>query len=155
MVKWEVIGEIFGTVFFIGQRWQYIADRELAGSNLTTRQWMMLAVIDTMFDYPPSIQEVAEKLSTTHQNVKQIAAALERRGFIKIVRDSKDRRVLRLTTTDRNRRFWEENADRNKQFVAEFFVGLSDEEVNALLGILRKISARSEVLYERARGKTV
>lgn len=155
MVKLEVMEEIFGLVFFIGQRWQYITDRELARSNLTTRQWMMLAVIDTMFDYNPSIQEVAEKLSTTHQNVKQIAVNLEKRGFITIDRCHKDRRVLRLKTTDQNERFWRENADRNKKFVADFFAGFSGEELETLLGLMRKISARTEELYERAKEKTV
>lgn len=154
MVKRESMEEIFGTVFFIGQRWQYLADRELAGSNLTTRQWMMLAVIDTMFDYPPSIQEVSDRLSTTHQNVKQIALSLERRGFLRLERDRRDRRVLRLVTTDQNRLFWEENAVHHKKFVEEFFEGLSAEEIAALQGILRKVSARAEEMYAKARGKT-
>lgn len=52
------------------------------------------------FDHYPSIQEVADVLSTTHQNAKQLATQLESRGFLKIERDNDNRRILRLRVTD-------------------------------------------------------
>lgn len=151
MNKWEVVAEIFGAFFYIGQRWQYIFDRELAKDNLTTRQWMMLAVIGKAFDYPPSIQDVAEKMSTTHQNVKQIAVNLEKRCFISIERCSEDRRVLRLKTTELNERFWREKDESSMEFVAGFFTGLSGAEMETLRDLLRKVTARADELYARAK----
>jgi len=39
--------------------------------------------------------------------VKAIASNPQKRGFIDIYRDERDRRVLRLRKTEENRRYWE------------------------------------------------
>jgi len=68
--------------FIVEQRWRYIIEKELEPDGITAKQWLMLIVIGNAFRSPPSIQEVADAMSTTHQNVKQIAASMERRGFM-------------------------------------------------------------------------
>jgi DNA-binding MarR family transcriptional regulator len=138
-------------LFLIEQRWRYIIDRELAPDNLTTKQFLMLIVIVNAFDSPPSIQEVAGQLSTTHQNVKQIAASLESRGFMKIERDEKNRRILRLKVTDRCIEFWEKRGQKDAQSVASLFEGLTDEEVATLFHIMDKLERRADELYLEAR----
>jgi protein-S-isoprenylcysteine O-methyltransferase Ste14 len=46
----------------------------------TTQQAALITVVDAIGT--PSLSQVASALSTTHQNAKQIAAALERKGFM-------------------------------------------------------------------------
>ncbi|HII83756.1 MAG TPA: MarR family transcriptional regulator, partial [Methanobacterium subterraneum] len=68
-------------LFLIQQRWGYIIGKDLADDQITTKQWLMMIVMANAFRNPPSMQEVADALSTTHQNVKQLATRLEARGF--------------------------------------------------------------------------
>ena len=74
---------ILVVLFLIQQRWNYIIGRSLAADNITTKQWLMMIIMVKAFESPPSMQEVANALSTTHQNVKQLATRLEDRGFLK------------------------------------------------------------------------
>lgn len=76
------IFDIFGKIFLLCHRMEYIADKELKKDNLTARQWLLIATIEKLFEYPPAINEVADKLSTSHQNVKQIANQLEKKDSL-------------------------------------------------------------------------
>jgi DNA-binding MarR family transcriptional regulator len=87
-------------VFMVEQRWRYFIDKDLEPDNITMKQWLMLIVISAGFKSPPSIQEVADAMSTTHQNVKQVAASMERRGFMTLERDPDNKRIIRLKVTD-------------------------------------------------------
>lgn len=123
---------LFGNIFLMSRKLEYVVDKELAEDNLTTKQFLTIAVIEKMFsnDYPPSVNQVAEKLSTSHQNVKQIVDQLEKKGFLITERDEKDRRVLRLKLTEKNRIFWESRAKRSEEFVMSLFSSFSDSEID-------------------------
>ena len=85
----------------IEQRWRYVIDKEMEPDGMTSKQWLMIIMISAGFKQPPSIREVADVMSTTHQNVKQIAANMERRGFLTLERDEKNKRIIRLKVTDK------------------------------------------------------
>ena len=70
--------EIFGSVFLIAQHLTKRADRELADLGLTTRQWLLLAVLKKTFPgVSPTLSEAAEAYGSSRQNIKQMALALE------------------------------------------------------------------------------
>jgi DNA-binding MarR family transcriptional regulator len=145
-------------VFMVEQRWRYIIDKEMEPDGITAKQWLMLVVIGNGFRAPPSIQDVADALSTTHQNVKQIAAGLERRGFMTLERDEKNKRIIRLKLTDKCRALFEGRAENDVKAIYRMFEGLSDDEMKALFNIIAKMEHQADLLYEDAKatrsGKT-
>ena len=151
--------EIFAGLFLLSQRLEYITDSILKQDKeaLTTKQ--LLASITIMVDekgiprtQPASISDVAESLSTSHQNVKQIAKQLESKGFLQIVKDEKDRRRKLLTLTSRSQEYWAKRADRDTETMASFFTSLDTSEVTALRKILMKLLQRTEPMYKQTRG---
>lgn len=148
---------IFGNLFLLAQRWQYIGDRELSTDNLTTKQWFLLVTIGTLFRTPPTLTEVTEALGTSRQNVKQIALNLEKRGFLEIRHDENDRRILRFKITQKSSDFWDKRADRDEKYVAGLFKGLTLEEIEMFHVGITKLSQRAEELLiqikNRERGK--
>lgn len=138
--------------FLVEQRWGYIINKSLADDNITTKQWLMLILIEKGFTGPPSIQEVAGQLSTTHQNVKQIAVSMEKRGFITMERDAKDKRVIRLKMTDKCRQIFE-NRPQDVGNITSLFEGLSDDEVEALFHIIDKMEKTADKLYEKVKSE--
>ena len=108
----EIEQYILVFVFLVQQRWGYYINKKLEKDQITTKQWLMMIIIENAFTHDPSMQEVADALSTTHQNVKQLAIRLEDRGFLKIERDPDNRRILRLRTTDESRGYWEKDFQR-------------------------------------------
>jgi DNA-binding MarR family transcriptional regulator len=113
-------------------------DRELAGSGITTQQGAMLQFIETQGE-PPTIGTVAAGLAMTHQNVKQIALVLERKGFLEIVVDEADRRARRLVPTAEHRRFWKRRSATDFERVSEWTAALRDDEVQQAVALLRKL----------------
>ena len=92
----------------------------------------------------PSMSEVAAVMSTSHQNIKQIALALERRGFVRIVQDAHDNRVRRLIVTAKNDRFWASRDADDAAAIAGWFSVLSDAELRRLNTTLQTLAERFE-----------
>jgi DNA-binding MarR family transcriptional regulator len=138
-------------VFMIEQRWRYFIDKEMEPDNITMKQWLMLIVIGNAFRTPPSIQEAADVMSTTHQNVKQIAAGLERRGFMTLERDPDNKRIIRLKVTDRCRALFQKREENDKKTIYSMFENLTDEEMKALFNIIAKMESRADQLYQEAK----
>ncbi|NOX87896.1 MAG: MarR family transcriptional regulator [Calditrichaeota bacterium] len=133
---------IFGSIFLIAHKWQHKGDQYLAEDNLTTKQWLLLTVIVKFFDSPPTLGQAAKAMGTSRQNVKQIALKLEKRGFVKIKKDEKDSRILRLEVTEKSHRFWENRADRDKEYILGLFENLSDADIEMLSQALKKIMVK-------------
>jgi DNA-binding MarR family transcriptional regulator len=138
-------------LFLVQQRWGYYINKKLEKDQITTKQWLMMIVIENAFNHDPSMQEVADALSTTHQNVKQLAIRLEDRGFLKIERDPDNRRILRLRTTDESRDYWEKRSPEDLRSIAALFEGLEDGEVKSLFEIMIKMEKISGTLYQEAK----
>jgi DNA-binding MarR family transcriptional regulator len=142
---------ILVVLFLVQQRWSYIISRELAADHITTKQWLMMIVMANAFKTPPSMQEVADAMSTTHQNVKQLATRLEDRGFLKIERDPHNRRILRLKVTEECHEFWEKRAPEDMKTINKHFEGLTDEEITSLFEIMGNLEKLSQKLYEKSK----
>ncbi len=114
-------------------------DRLLAPQGLTTQQAALLQHIEAAAE-APTISRVAQGMSMTHQNLKQIALALERKGFLRIEVDPSDRRARRLVLTARHHRFWRQRNPGDFDQVAAWTAALEDAEVAAVVQTLRRLA---------------
>ncbi|MFH1853598.1 MAG: MarR family transcriptional regulator [Candidatus Neomarinimicrobiota bacterium] len=142
------MASIFGSVFLLAQRWQYLGDQFLAADGLTTKQWMLLAVLEKLFDAPPTMTEAATAFGTSRQNVKQIALKLEQRGFLKLAPDHADRRILRLVVTEQSRQYWTGRVDQDQAYMSSLFLELEDEDLNDFARIIASLCNRVQDLLE-------
>ena len=145
-------------VFLVEQRWRYFVEKELEPDGITAKQWLMAIVVGNGFQSPPSIQEVADALSTTHQNVKQIADGMEKRGFMRLWRDEKNKRIIRLQITEKCGAMFKDREEKDVMSIKSMFENLTDEEMAALFNIIAKMEHRASELYDGAKasksGKT-
>jgi DNA-binding MarR family transcriptional regulator len=135
--------DILGLTFLLSQQLTRYADAAMAPLSLTTRQWLLLALIEKAFPgQHPMLSEVAWVHGSSRQNVKQIALQLEARGFLRLVDDPDDQRALRLQLTDKIAVF-KDPAEfaRQQALLAEIFAGFSDADLATFLGLLRRLIA--------------
>ncbi|UCE11724.1 MAG: MarR family transcriptional regulator [Candidatus Thorarchaeota archaeon] len=149
------MSESFGYLFLLSRRFEYITDSVLKKDGLTTKQLLTLIVIQRGFEETPSISQVAEMISTSHQNVKQIAHQLEKRGFVEMVRDERDRRRWLLRLTENNQSFWDSREREHQEAMSSLFESLSDREVSQFHRILAKLIGETEQVYEQARAREI
>jgi DNA-binding MarR family transcriptional regulator len=143
----------FPLLLFLSHRLEYIGDSELKKDDLTTKQYLTVVVIENLYDHSPSISELAQSLSTTHQNIKQIALQLQKKGFIKIERDENDKRTWRLNVTEKNRAYWNSRAKEHEAIVRSFFASLTDTEIQAFSALLLKLIMGTNETYRKFREK--
>ena len=132
--------ETFGSIFVVVQQLARRADRELEILDITTRQWLLLAVLTKWFPgRNPSLSEAAERYGSSRQNVKQIALGLEARGFVRLVPDPDDARATRIELTERVGVFDEPGmVARAGAMLEDAFAGLAPDETIALRDLVRK-----------------
>jgi DNA-binding MarR family transcriptional regulator len=115
-------------------------DRRLAEDGLTTQQAMLLHHLDGDAG-PPTITEIAGRMGVTHQNIKQIAVALERKGLLDIVTDERDARVRRLRPARHLRKMWRRRDPADFEAVVDWTSALDDREVDATVAAIRRLHA--------------
>ena len=132
--------DLFGSVFVIVQHLTRTADRELADLGLTTRQWLLLAVLTKGFpDRSPSLSEAAEQYGSSRQNVKQIALGLETSGFVRLVTDPHDARTTRIEVTKQVRLFDQPKmVRRSTAMLEDVFAGLTPDETGQLRDLAQR-----------------
>lgn len=141
--------DTFAKIFLLNNKLQYIIDKELQKDQLTTKQFLLIAAVERAFEAPPSLKEVANVLGTSHQNVRQIADQLERKGFIALEKDPEDRRVTRLNVTEKNRRYWDSRAGEHEEVLLGLFDYLSEEEIVFLHSTVNKMLSSLDEVYSR------
>jgi len=120
---------VFGSLFVTANLLETMLDRAFAPYGITVKQWMLLITIASLFAEPPTVKQVAGAMGTSHQNVKQVSLNLEKRGFLRLVKDAKDARVTRLVTTEACRAFSEETSQAGEIFMQTAFAGIRAEDL--------------------------
>lgn len=87
----------------------------------------------------PTLSEVARSMATSHQNAKQVALAVERKGYILIEPDPADGRSKRLVPTALGKRGWRHRNKADFAAVASWFAALSPEEQKCLASMLDRL----------------
>jgi DNA-binding MarR family transcriptional regulator len=147
----QTMADSFGYLFLLSRRFEYITDRVLRKDGLTTKQLLVLIGIGSGFTEPPAVSQVAELLSTGHQNVKAIATKLEKRGFVKMVRDDKDKRRWLLTLTPKNQEYWDSRFKEHSAAMLSLFKSLTPSEVQQFHRLVQKLIEGTEEVYRNSR----
>ncbi len=129
----------FALLIDLGTKLQVLADRALAPTGLTTRQWFLCLVVQQAGG-SLSITECARRMGTSRQNAKQLALKLERKGFLAIARDGADARALRLSLTEACVAFWDRRTDDDRRILDRLFACLPQTETVQLRETLVTLS---------------
>ena len=129
----------FRLIVFIAQQLRYLTDRLYRPEGLTTQQATLLTAVRTLGQ--PSLSEVASALVTSHQNVKQLVGALEKKGFLRLVVDRDDARVRRVATTTKNERYWTHRDPGDFAHLGQWFSALDERETKQLAALLAKLQS--------------
>ena len=130
--------ELFGQLFVLSAHLTRRADEALAPFGLTSKQWLLLAVLSRGFPgASPTLTEAARAYGSSRQNVKQVALQLAARGYLSLTPDPADRRATRLVLSDRVAVFDEPAAvAAQSTFIARVFAPLTDDEVATALTLV-------------------
>ncbi|KEJ00893.1 MarR family transcriptional regulator [Clostridium botulinum A2B7 92] len=135
---------VFGMLFLLSNKLEALGNNFLG--ELTTKQWFFMLILMNFFKEPPTLSELALEMGTSHQNAKQIAIKLEEKGFLVVKKDTKDKRVLRLTSTNKIEKYVKLRKDKDHFFIEKFFNVLTKEEVKNIYGSFTKLLDNIKVI---------
>lgn len=113
-------------------------DKALSADGITTQQAALLQFIEAQ-PAPPTLGQVAQGLGMSHQNAKQIASALARKGFLTIEVDAADRRARRLTLTAQHHQFWQARNPQDFSQLQGWTAALDAGEVHTMNTLLAEL----------------
>ena len=142
MSKLEMMNDqqyLFGSIFVVSNRMDTLLQREFNRFDITTKQWFLSAIIENLFDKPPTMKEAAKEMGSSHQNVKQVALKLEQKGLLILGKDKKDARVTRLKLTENSYDFWKKIRGDREVFTEALFKDIDKEELAAARRVMQKM----------------
>jgi DNA-binding MarR family transcriptional regulator len=132
MGKLDVMNDrnyVFGAIHIISNKKETLMERELKEYGITFKQWLLMAIIRNSFETPPTLNETARAMGSSHQNVKKIATILEEKGYMVLEKDKRDSRATRIRLTEESDKLAAKIQGRATDFTAVLFDGLSDQEM--------------------------
>lgn len=137
---------IFGALLISSNRIDTLLERELKSFGVTSKQWFLSMIVDTLFDSPPTLKEVAKEMGSSHQNVKQVALKLQDKKLLELVKDKKDARVTRLKMTDNSYSFWETTQPKGLEFTNKVFNNIEKEDLEKVRNVMKQILTNIELM---------
>ena len=117
---------LVGLISAFENRFQATADSSM--QEISWKQFFALICI-SMCKTPPSINELADIIGSSHQNVKQILLKLEKKGFVRLTVDGNDKRKQRIELTAYCAEFCANNDDKGMAFMSKLFHGISEDQL--------------------------
>lgn len=137
---------LLGLLSAFDNRYQAAADAFF--KEITWKQFFAVICINLCKE-PPTLNELSDVMGSSHQNVKQILLKLEKKGFVELVTDEKDRRKQRIYVTDACREFLEKNDNNGQQsqyIIGRIFDGVDEASLNATIQTVMRMERNLSAL---------
>lgn len=127
---------LLGLLSAFDNRFQAVADKTM--EEISWKQFFAIICI-SLCKEKPTIKELAEIMGSSHQNVKQILLKLEKKGFVNICADSKDKRKQRIELTEYCINFCQKNDETSSRIMKKMFDGVSEEQLRVTIQTIMQI----------------
>lgn len=130
---------LFRLLLGLGSQLRTLMDRRLASMGITTQQAACLMVAGAA-ETPLAQGELARLLGVSHQNVRQLATALEKKGLLHVEVDPMDRRTKRMRPAKAAATLFRRRNAADYTVVAQWLGMLSDRDADKLLELLGRVA---------------
>lgn len=127
---------LLGLLSAFDNRFQAMADKTI--KEISWKQFFAIICIN-MCKEKPTLRELADIMGSSHQNVKQILLKLEKKGFVNVVLDERDKRKQRIELTEYCMEFCKKNNEVRSQIIMNMFEGVSQEQLQATIATIIQI----------------
>lgn len=127
----------YGTLFSLTNKIQVKGDKYFG--SLTSRQLMLMVAIVHLPEDETTINNIARKLGTTKQSVKQLITIMENKGYVVTVPSKKDKRAVNIKITEAGKQATMECGEKGMYFFQKLFKGFSVDELETLWTFLKRL----------------
>ncbi|MBQ3035366.1 MAG: MarR family transcriptional regulator [Lachnospiraceae bacterium] len=128
---------LFGLFFAFHNRLQAVGDSFY--EEITCKQFFLLACMNLYPEEAPTANELAKTMGCTRQNVKEILNSLEKKQFVRLETDERDKRKKRVYLTEQAKLMGAKYRQKEVEFLEHLYEGVSDGEVDSAYSIISRI----------------
>ncbi|MBY0010745.1 MarR family transcriptional regulator [Paenibacillus typhae] len=129
----------------LANRIQALGDK--LDAQITTKQWLLIAVILKSGTTAPALTELAAMTGSSRQNVKKMAQILEKQGLLELAKDAQDARIVRVRLTEACMDYFAGRSKKEEKFMADLFYGFDGDLTGGLFRGLAGLN-RNIILME-------
>ncbi len=137
---------IFNTLLITGNRLQTIFDSRIP--EITLKQFLLLSMI-RQSEERLSFTQLGSLLGCSRQNIKKLAQALEKKGFVTIEQSREDPRAFWICPTERVDSFFRREFSPYQEKLKYLFQVYTEEEIQLLFTLLVKLYDGIDNLEEK------
>lgn len=116
--------------------------KDIKSYGLNVTEFAVLEVLYNRGEH--TIQRIKECILIASSSTTYVVTNLEKKGYIQRRQDTKDKRVSYASLTDKGRAFMDEIFPNHANAIASVFSDLSEDELQSLQKVLKRISTQSE-----------
>lgn len=121
---------IFASIFVAQNRLQTAGEK--VQTEISMRQWHLLAMTKVC-DKPKTLTNIGMLMGCSRQNVKNLAAALNKKGFVRFIYGSNNSVLIEIT--EQADKYLSSMAERHNQMLTRLFSSFSEKEIGELFDL--------------------
>ena len=125
---------IFSSIFVLQNRMQTAGEK--LQTQISMKQWLLLAMTACCPE-PRTLTNIGNLMGCSRQNVKKLALALEKKGFVHLQLSNNNSVLVELT--EKVQRYTEEIGERQMKALSLLFSDFSEEEIEQLFFLYSKL----------------
>lgn len=141
---------VFSTLFIAGNKLQTLFDNHIPEVSL--KQFMLLSLVRQSGEQL-TFTQLGNLLGCSRQNIKKLADALMKKGFITIQKSPHDTRAMCICPTEKVDDFYANDFSKYQKELDYLFEVYTEKEIETLFILLSKLYDGIENLEKRAGGE--
>lgn len=134
---------IFSTLFIAGNKLQTLFDNHIP--EISLKQFMLLSIARQAKEQL-TFTRLGNLLGCSRQNIKKLAGALEKKGFITIRQSPQDTRALCICLTEKGNDYFQDDFSVHQKELEYLFEVYTEQEIETLFVLLSRLYAGIEHL---------
>lgn len=136
---------IFSSIFVLQNRMQTAGEK--LQTEISMKQWLLLAMTECCPE-PRTLTNIGNLMGCSRQNIKKLASALEKKGFVRLLTGANNSVCIELT--DKVNAYSKEMGQRHIQALSLLFADFNDDEIEQLFRFYSKLYAGVERVEQYA-----
>lgn len=129
--------QVYATLFSLSNKIQIAGDKALG--NLSSRQYMAILGILHLPEEEANLNNIAKKLGTSKQNVRQLIDVLAKKKYVEVMPSSIDKRAVNIKVTEAGFDVAVKSARSGILCMADLFKEFDESELSTLWELLKKL----------------
>ena len=127
---------IFTSVFIIQNRLQTACDD--LEEEISMKQWLLLAMA-SVFPTPPTLTALGKIMGCSRQNVKKLAIALEKKGFLHVKQSSTKINAASIILDEKTLEYNEKTKESHNKVMKLLFQDFNNDEITLYYECVKKL----------------